>query len=83
MSVVAPVPRGTLGGRVGRQLGDWVPAAVVLVLGILLWEGLVRVLDVQRFLLPAPSAILDTLWDAATSCGRPGSTRSRRRSAAS
>ena len=63
VSVVAPVPRGTLGGRVGRQLGDWVPAAVVLVLGILLWEGLVRVLDVQRFLLPAPSAILDTLWD--------------------
>jgi NitT/TauT family transport system permease protein len=33
------------------------------VLGILLWEGLVRGLDVQRFLLPAPSAILDTLWE--------------------
>ena len=28
-----------------------------------LWEGSSRVLDVQRFLLPAPSAILDTLWD--------------------
>jgi energy-coupling factor transporter ATP-binding protein EcfA2 len=39
VSVVAPVPRGTLGGRVGRQLGDWVPAAVVLVLGVLLWRG--------------------------------------------
>ena len=36
---------------------------LVLVLGILLWEGLVRALDVQRFLLPAPSAILDTLWE--------------------
>ena len=35
----------------------------MLVLGILLWEGLVRALDVQRFLLPAPSAILDTLWE--------------------
>jgi NitT/TauT family transport system permease protein len=63
MSVVAPVPRGTLGVRVGRRLADWAPAAVVLVLGILLWEGLVRALDVQRFLLPAPSAILDTLWE--------------------
>jgi NitT/TauT family transport system permease protein len=47
----------------GRGVVDWIPAAAVLVLGILLWEGLVRALDVQRFLLPAPSAILDTLWE--------------------
>jgi NitT/TauT family transport system permease protein len=63
VSVAMPVPRGTLGSRVGRQLGDWLPAAAVFVLGILAWEGLVRALDVQRFLLPAPSAILDTLWE--------------------
>jgi NitT/TauT family transport system permease protein len=63
VSTVAPVPRGTLGARVGRGAVDWLPAAAVLVLGILLWEGLVRGLDVQRFLLPAPSAILDTLWE--------------------
>ena len=62
MSVVAPVPRGTVGARMGRGVVDWIPAAAVLVLGVLLWEGLVRALDVQRFLLPAPSAILDTLW---------------------
>jgi NitT/TauT family transport system permease protein len=47
----------------GRGAIDWIPAAIVLVLGILLWEGLVRGLDIQRFLLPAPSAILDTLWE--------------------
>ena len=63
MSVVAPVPRGTVGARMGRGAIDWIPAVLVLVLGILLWEGLVRALDVQRFLLPAPSAILDTLWE--------------------
>ena len=63
MSVVAPVPRGTVGARMGRGAVDWIPAVLVLVLGILLWEGLVRALDVQRFLLPAPSAILDTLWE--------------------
>ena len=63
MSVVAPVPRGTVGARMGRGVVDWIPAAAVLVLGILLWEGLVRAPDVQRFLLPAPSAILDTLWE--------------------
>ena len=63
MSIVAPVPRGTLGARVGREAADWLPAVAVFVLGLLLWEGLVRGLDVQRFLLPAPSAILDTLWE--------------------
>ena len=83
MSVVAPVPRGTVGARMGRGVVDWIPAVLVLVLGILLWEGLVRALDVQRFLLPAPSAILDTLWERAAACsGRRGSTRSPRRSAA-
>jgi NitT/TauT family transport system permease protein len=71
-TVVEPIPRGTLGSRVGRNLKDWLPAVVVFVGGIALWEGLVRALDIQNFLLPAPSAILDairterdTLWSAA------------------
>jgi NitT/TauT family transport system permease protein len=46
-----------------KRLRDWTPPAAVFVLGIALWEGLVRGLDVQRFLLPAPSAIVNTLWD--------------------
>jgi NitT/TauT family transport system permease protein len=62
-SVVEPLPRGTLAGRVGRGVWDWVPAAIVFVGGIVLWEGLVRGLDIQNFLLPAPSAITSTLWD--------------------
>ena len=61
-TVVEPIPRGTLGARVGRQIQDWVPALLVFVAGIALWEGLVRGLDIQNFLLPAPSAILETLW---------------------
>ncbi len=32
-------------------------------LGIAAWEGLVRGLEVERFLLPPPSAILDTLFE--------------------
>jgi NitT/TauT family transport system permease protein len=59
--VVQPVPRGML-LRSGRRLRDWAPAAVVLVLGVALWEGLVRGLDIQRFLLPAPSVIVDAFW---------------------
>jgi NitT/TauT family transport system permease protein len=71
-TVVEPIPRGTLGSRVGRNLWDWFPAVVVFVGGIALWEGLVRGLDIQDFLLPPPSEILDavrterdTLWGAA------------------
>jgi NitT/TauT family transport system permease protein len=61
-TVVEPVPRGTLGARVGRGLQDWIPAVVVFVAGIALWEGLVRGLDIQNFLLPPPSDIVQTLW---------------------
>lgn len=61
-TVVEPIPRGTLGARVGRSLADWIPALVVFVGGIGLWEGLVRGLDVQNFLLPAPSAIVEAFW---------------------
>ena len=61
-TVVEPIPRGTLGARVGRSLWDWIPALVVFVGGIALWEGLVRGLDVQNFLLPAPSAIVEAFW---------------------
>jgi NitT/TauT family transport system permease protein len=47
----------------GRGVVDWFPAVVVLVAGIGLWEGLVRGLSVQRFLLPAPSAIWTAFMD--------------------
>jgi NitT/TauT family transport system permease protein len=60
---VQPVPRGTFARGVGRRLRDWAPAALVFVLGIAAWEGLVRGLDVERFLLPPLSDILRTFWD--------------------
>jgi NitT/TauT family transport system permease protein len=47
----------------GRSVVDWLPAVFVLVAGIGLWEGLVRGLSVQRFLLPAPSAIWTAFMD--------------------
>jgi NitT/TauT family transport system permease protein len=60
---VASVPRGTLGRRVGRRARDWAPAVAVFVLGIAAWEGLVRGLGIERFLLPPLSDILETLWN--------------------
>ncbi len=61
-TVVEPIPRGTLTSRVGRGIWDWFPAVVVFVGGIALWEGLVRGLEIQNFLLPPPSDIVQTLW---------------------
>ena len=45
-----------------RKLGEWVPALVVFVLVVGLWEGLVRALHVQQFLLPKPSTIVRVFW---------------------
>jgi NitT/TauT family transport system permease protein len=59
---VQPVPRGGLGRMVGRGLTDWLPAAVVLVGGILLWQGLIVWLNVQQFLLPKPTSIASAFW---------------------
>jgi NitT/TauT family transport system permease protein len=46
-----------------RRTREWLPALVVLVAGIALWQGLVVGLDVERFLLPPPSDIASTFWD--------------------
>ncbi len=50
--------------RLGRALTHWLPAAVV-VAGVLgLWEGYVRLFDVQRWLLPAPSIVAKTVAES-------------------
>ena len=61
--VVAPVPRGALSRRVGRRALDWVPAAVVLVLALVIWQESIAVFDIKRFLAPQPSAIASAFWD--------------------
>ena len=50
--------RGTRGARsAGRRLREWAPAIAVAVGFVLLWEAAVQLLNVQRFILPAPFAI--------------------------
>jgi len=61
-TVVQPLPPG-LGRRVGRNVRDWIPAALVLVLGLGSWQVLVDVLSIERFLLPKPSEIARTFWE--------------------
>jgi NitT/TauT family transport system permease protein len=62
-TAVQPVPRGMFARRVGRGVRDWIPAVVVFLLGMALWEFGVKALDIQNFLLPPLSDILETLWD--------------------
>ncbi len=52
--------------RWARTLRHYLPALVVAVAGIGLWEGVIRALQVRSFFLPAPSAIATALvenWD--------------------
>ncbi len=71
--------------RSRRLAGEWVPALVVLVAGIAIWEGIVRGFGIENFLLPAPSDIVQTLWaDRGELCERgvlhlPGGGRGIRR----
>jgi NitT/TauT family transport system permease protein len=51
----APLSRWT------RRLDEWLPSAAVFALVIAAWEGLSRLLNVQSFLLPRPSLIVDQL----------------------
>jgi NitT/TauT family transport system permease protein len=47
----------------GNRLRDWLPALVVFVLVIALWEGLTTAFDVETFLLPKPSDIAQAFWE--------------------
>ncbi|MFL5936464.1 MAG: ABC transporter permease [Gaiellaceae bacterium] len=60
---VQPIPRGALSQRVGRRALDWLPAAVVLVLVLVIWETTIAVFDIKRFLAPPPTAIAGNFWD--------------------
>src|SRR6476469_3200052 len=61
-TIVEPVPSG-LAHELGGRLRDWLPAVLVLVLAIALWQGLTTAFHVQTFLLPKPSDIATSFWD--------------------
>lgn len=45
-----------------RALGDAAPPLVALAIALAVWEAVVAVLKLPVYLLPAPSAIIGTLW---------------------
>jgi NitT/TauT family transport system permease protein len=57
-SVGAPGATGPRwGARIARTARYYLPALVVLVGGLAIWEALIRILEVRAFILPAPTAI--------------------------
>jgi ABC-type nitrate/sulfonate/bicarbonate transport system permease component len=54
----------TVFGILRARTMDWLPAVVTTVILIVLWEVLVDVLDVQRWLLPPPSVIFAEIFDS-------------------
>jgi len=51
------------GARVADRLSRSVPAVLVFILGLVLWEVAVAVFQIQTFLLPRPSVIAATFWE--------------------
>jgi NitT/TauT family transport system permease protein len=49
--------------KIGRQAAEWLPALVIAVATIALWQGLIAAFHVQQFLLPKPTDIVKSLWD--------------------
>jgi NitT/TauT family transport system permease protein len=54
-------PRARRGYPVRRALREYVPSIVVIVGGLVLWELAIRLLRLNAFILPAPSAIWGAL----------------------
>ena len=57
------VPAVSFGARARSTLRHYLPAILLLPAGLIAWELIVRVFNIQGFLLPAPSLILQTFVD--------------------
>ena len=54
--------KGAMGGRLPSQLPSLLPSLLIIVAIIVAWEVCVRLFEVQKWLLPAPSDIAVTLY---------------------
>ncbi|MFL5913926.1 MAG: ABC transporter permease [Gaiellaceae bacterium] len=45
-----------------KQVREWLPALVLFVIVIAVWEGSIAAFHIQQFLLPRPSAIVRSFW---------------------
>ena len=64
----APAARGGATAAGGRRVSvrrsvEWLPAILVFVGAIAIWDLAIRAFDIQQFLLPRPGAIISTFWN--------------------
>jgi NitT/TauT family transport system permease protein len=69
---VSTVAQPLVEGRTWRRLRKWGPAAVVLGIGVALWQWVLPALGVERYLLPPLSDVLQAFWDNRTELLRGG-----------
>ena len=69
--VATPTRRGTVVTTIRVRAVEWIPAIVVFLLAIAIWQVSIDAFHIQRFLLPKPFAIVkafftqrSTLWSA-------------------
>ena len=55
-----PVIKPQRWSMVSRRSSNWLPPVLTFLLGVALWEAVVRLFDVPLYLLPAPSGIVAT-----------------------
>lgn len=60
--VIQPTPRGTILQSVRTRSRDWIPAIVVFLAGIAVWQLSIEIFNIQKFLLPKPWAIVHACW---------------------
>ncbi len=60
--------------RAARHVADWIPAVVVLVAAIVVWQGAIELFNVQQFLLPKPTDIATAFWNNLGTLWRGGWT---------
>src|SRR5690348_1058440 len=60
--VVQPTRQGTVLRSVRTRLVDWIPAIVVFLAAIAVWQLSIDLFNIQRFLLPKPWAIVRAFW---------------------
>jgi NitT/TauT family transport system permease protein len=54
---------GAVLARSGRLAREYLPAVVIAVVALVIWEAIVRATQLRAFILPAPSAIFSALVD--------------------
>jgi NitT/TauT family transport system permease protein len=62
-SLSAGGPEPGPGARAGRVVREYLPAVLVAVAGLVLWELILRALNLRAFILPTPTAIFGALTE--------------------